>query len=129
MCIRDSFHTAHGAGFGVHGGFPKLFRVHFTQALVPLDLVPCAQFLHDLVPLGIGEGVIVAVSYTHLAVYKRQSQTCPPRYEFSDGLVTHRLWVVNDTVAISALQEDFAGRKLYIAAGHHRYETGLRYRD
>lgn len=57
------------------------------------------------------------------------SQTCPPRYEFSDGLVTHRLWVVNDTVAISALQEDFAGRKLYIADGHHRYETGLRYRD
>ena len=29
------------------------------------------------------------------------SQTCPPRYEFSDGLVTHRLWVVNDPVAIS----------------------------
>ena len=45
------------------------------------------------------------------------------------ALVTHRLWVVNDPVAISALQEDFAGRKLYIADGHHRYETGLRYRD
>lgn len=55
--------------------------------------------------------------------------TCPPRYEFSDGLVTHRLWVVNDPVAIQALREDFAGRKLYIADGHHRYETGLRYRD
>ena len=53
----------------------------------------------------------------------------PPRYEFSDGLVTHRLWIVNDPVAIAALQEDFAGRKLYIADGHHRYETGLRYRD
>ena len=55
--------------------------------------------------------------------------TCPPRYAFSDGLVTHRLWVVNDPVAIQALREDFAGRKLYIADGHHRYETGLRYRD
>lgn len=55
--------------------------------------------------------------------------TCPPRYEFSDGLVTHRLWVINDPVAIQALEEDFAGRKLYIADGHHRYETGLRYRD
>ena len=51
--------------------------------------------------------------------------TCPPRYAFSDGLVTHRLWVVNDPVAIQALREDFAGRKLYIADGHHRYETGL----
>ncbi len=55
--------------------------------------------------------------------------TCPPRYEFSDGLVTHRLWVVNDPVSISALREDFADRKLYIADGHHRYETALRYRD
>ena len=55
--------------------------------------------------------------------------SCAPRYEFSDGLVTHRLWVVNDPVAIAALQEDFAGRKLYIADGHHRYETALRYRD
>ncbi len=55
--------------------------------------------------------------------------SCPPRYQFSDGLVTHRLWVVNDPEAIAALQEDFAGRKLYIADGHHRYETGLRYRD
>ena len=52
-----------------------------------------------------------------------------PRYEFSDGLVTHRLWVVNDPVAMEALREDFAGRRLYIADGHHRYETALNYRN
>ncbi len=56
------------------------------------------------------------------------ASTCEPRYSFSDGLVTHRLWVVNDPVAIEALQEDFAPRKLYIADGHHRYETALNYR-
>ena len=55
--------------------------------------------------------------------------SCEPRYDFSDGLVTHRLWVVNDPVAIEALQEDFAARKLYIADGHHRYETALNYRN
>lgn len=55
--------------------------------------------------------------------------TCEPRYSFSDGLVTHRLWVVNDLVAIAALQEEFAPRKLYIADGHHRYETALNYRS
>ena len=55
--------------------------------------------------------------------------TCPPRYDFSDGLVSHRLWVVNDPEALAAISQDFAGRKLYIADGHHRYETGLRYRD
>ncbi len=59
----------------------------------------------------------------------RLADACAPRYEFSDGLVTHRLWVVNDPVAISALREDFVDRKLYIADGHHRYETALRYRD
>lgn len=53
----------------------------------------------------------------------------PPRYDFSDGLVTHRLWVVNDPVTIEALRQDFAGRKLYIADGHHRYETAINYRN
>lgn len=52
-----------------------------------------------------------------------------PRYEFDDGLVAHRLWVVNDQAAIAAIAEDFAPRKLYIADGHHRYETAIRYRN
>lgn len=51
-----------------------------------------------------------------------------PRYEFFDGTVTHRLWLVNDPVAIGAIQQDFADRKLYIADGHHRYETALNYK-
>lgn len=52
-----------------------------------------------------------------------------PRYEFHDGLVTHRLWVVNDPVTIQAFCDDFIDRKLYIADGHHRYETALNYRN
>ena len=59
----------------------------------------------------------------------RLAGTCAPRYDFSDGPVAHRLWVINDPVAMDALREDFADRKLYIADGHHRYETALRYRD
>ena len=51
-----------------------------------------------------------------------------PRYEFDDGQVIHRLWVVNDKAVIAAIQEDFAERKLYIADGHHRYETALNFR-
>lgn len=52
-----------------------------------------------------------------------------PRYEFSDGAVTHRLWIVNDPVAIGAICDDFAPRQLFIADGHHRYETALRFRN
>ncbi len=52
-----------------------------------------------------------------------------PRYEFSDSLVTHRLWVVNDKMALEAFRAEFASRKLYIADGHHRYETAINYRN
>ena len=52
-----------------------------------------------------------------------------PRYEFSDGAVTHRLWLVNDPVAIRAVCSDFDDRKLYIADGHHRYETAINFRN
>ena len=52
-----------------------------------------------------------------------------PRHEFNDGSVIHRLWVVNDPVAIGAICEDFAERKLYIADGHHRYETAINFRN
>lgn len=52
-----------------------------------------------------------------------------PYCEFSDGLVTHRLWIVNDKQALEAFRADFAPRKLYIADGHHRYETAIHYRD
>lgn len=52
-----------------------------------------------------------------------------PRYEFFDGNVTHRMWIVNDPVAIEAICDDFSMRKLYIADGHHRYETALNFRN
>ncbi len=51
-----------------------------------------------------------------------------PRYEYFDGMVRHKLWLVNDELAINAICEDFAGRKIYIADGHHRYETALNYK-
>ncbi|MDO4458571.1 MAG: DUF1015 domain-containing protein [Clostridia bacterium] len=55
--------------------------------------------------------------------------TTSPRYEFDDGLVIHRMWVINDKLAIQAIAEDFADRKLYIADGHHRYETAINFKN
>ena len=53
-----------------------------------------------------------------------------PLTEVTDeaGLV-HRLWAVTDPTLTAAIQARFADTKLYIADGHHRYETALRYRD
>lgn len=45
------------------------------------------------------------------------------------GHVRNRLWVVSDPGAVATLTRLFADKKLYIADGHHRYETGLAYRD
>ncbi|HIZ83971.1 MAG TPA: DUF1015 domain-containing protein [Firmicutes bacterium] len=53
-----------------------------------------------------------------------------PAQCFTDGAgVTHRLWIAEDGPAVEEICRQFAGRKLYIADGHHRYETALRYRD
>jgi len=41
----------------------------------------------------------------------------------------HRLWLIEAPDAIGHLQEYFSTRRLYIADGHHRYETALTYRD
>ena len=51
-------------------------------------------------------------------------------YQFTDDdNITHRLWIVTDKAVIDKLVSDFADRKLYIADGHHRYETALNYRN
>ena len=55
---------------------------------------------------------------------------CKPEIELTDGdEVTHRLWIVTDKDEINAICGDFADKKLYIADGHHRYETALNYRN
>ncbi len=53
-----------------------------------------------------------------------------PVTELTDeaGLV-HRLWAVTDEASIAAVRQQFATRKLYIADGHHRYETAINYRN
>ncbi|HET8943694.1 MAG TPA: DUF1015 domain-containing protein [Dehalococcoidia bacterium] len=41
----------------------------------------------------------------------------------------HAIWVVSDPDLIAHLQEAFADETLYVADGHHRYETALGYQD
>ena len=53
-----------------------------------------------------------------------------PVTELTDeaGLV-HRLWAIDDEGIIAKIQAHLADTKLYIADGHHRYETALNYRN
>lgn len=50
--------------------------------------------------------------------------------EATDHLgVVNRLWIVNDPKTLTAVQGMIAEKPVFIADGHHRYETGLKYRD
>ena len=56
----------------------------------------------------------------------------PPAPEFSfedfDG-IKQALWKIDDPQAQARLSELMETKRIYIADGHHRYETALRYRD
>jgi len=49
-------------------------------------------------------------------------------YINSEG-ITERLWVVTDKKILSEICNLFGDKKLFIADGHHRYETALNYRN
>ncbi len=44
------------------------------------------------------------------------------------GEETHRIYPVSDDESIELIRKTFTDKKLYIADGHHRYETGLNYK-
>ncbi|WP_031518135.1 DUF1015 domain-containing protein [Desulfofalx alkaliphila] len=50
--------------------------------------------------------------------------------EFTDEEgITHRLTVIKDEEAIKKVQEAMEKQRIFIADGHHRYETSLNYRN
>src|SRR5262249_11066426 len=54
----------------------------------------------------------------------------PPALRYTDdGGVAHRVWRVTEPGLVSGFRELLAGARAYIADGHHRYATALRYRD
>ncbi|MCY3024175.1 MAG: DUF1015 domain-containing protein [Planctomycetota bacterium] len=46
-----------------------------------------------------------------------------------DNGVVERVWVLDDTGWCAALSDHLGTRKVFIADGHHRYETACNYRD
>lgn len=44
----------------------------------------------------------------------------------NDGVI-HRMWCIYDKAIVEKLSEKFNDKKLYIADGHHRYETALNF--
>lgn len=62
-----------------------------------------------------------------------QATTNPPVYDFEDDSegqpVRHRLWILTRPDVIEEVARRMADKSLFIADGHHRYETALNYRN
>jgi len=52
-----------------------------------------------------------------------------PDSEFEIDGIIHRLWVVDDADACAGVAKALADKRLFIADGHHRYETAVNYRN
>lgn len=74
-------------------------------------------------------GLYMDEEHTSLASIDSASEKAADLEFTDDDNITHRLWIVKDEEIIAKLTADFADRKIYIADGHHRYETALNYRN
>lgn len=63
-------------------------------------------------------------------VYKQVFSSGPPTFDVSDSEgVRRKLWMVGEPRILKQVQEIMEPKQIYIADGHHRYETALAYRE
>lgn len=63
------------------------------------------------------------------ALIDTNSSAAPAKETATDDGIVHRLWICDGEEDCKAISELFADKKLYIADGHHRYETAINYRN
>jgi Uncharacterized conserved protein len=92
---------------------PKEDRLKLLRA-VRANLSPIFGLFHDK---GLGT----------LKYAKKLSATRPAAEAKDDEGTLHRLWVVSGEKDISRIAKSLASEKIFIADGHHRYETAWNY--
>ena len=93
---------------------PKEDRLRLMQA--------CAANFSPLMALYRDPGGVVSL-------LKNQAGARPPEVAAEADGITYRLWALDDPPTVQAIQTLLAPLPLYLADGHHRYETALVYRD
>lgn len=63
------------------------------------------------------------------SIVKRVAAGAPEHCFTDDEGVTHSLWLMDDVADIAAVVIAMAKKQIFIADGHHRYETALKFRD
>ena len=64
-----------------------------------------------------------------LSLSTGEGQACPERSRRDEGGEAHILWAITDPEIKRELSQFLSSRPLYIADGHHRYETALTYQQ
>ena len=63
-------------------------------------------------------------------IYQQVFSSGPPSMEATDGEgVRRKVWMVDDPGILRRVREIMKPKEIYIADGHHRYETALAYRE
>ena len=94
---------------------PKADRLKLYQA-TGFNISPVFGLYPD------AEGEVFAKLEPHL-------KKSPPLTATDHLGVVNRLWVITDSSAVSAVTGLMGPKPVFIADGHHRYETGLKYLD
>lgn len=90
---------------------PQSRVIFSTENCDVVDIMPCAAY-ED--PTGVTRQRLLKLT-----------KTMRPRWQWSDEISQHRLWVINDTVTIEALRKDFADRVLHLYAGQEHYNHAV----
>jgi uncharacterized protein (DUF1015 family) len=93
---------------------PKQDRLRLTQA-THADISPIMVLYRD-------PGALKSI-------LQAQMERAPQMDAREEEGKTYRLWVIRDRNAVARIRVTLAQLPIYIADGHHRYETALAYRD
>ena len=117
-------------------GFVSLVRLHeFSEGVVLPHEYTLSKAKQDRFNLMTESGCSFSQIYSlymdeKRAVSKKLNELSKGEADvsFTDGDgVTHSLWCVYDKADIEFIQNEMADKKVYIADGHHRYETALNF--
>ena len=108
-------------------GGRTVFPHERTMAAAKEDRLRLMQSCHaNLSPIfGIYPGPLLEVDRLFISEEEREA-TIDLRDR--DG-IRHRVWTLEDGAKINAVRDAFGSTPIFIADGHHRYETALAFRD
>jgi uncharacterized protein (DUF1015 family) len=108
-------------------GSRTVFPHERTMAAAKEDRLRLMQVCHaNLSPIF---GIYPGRSHEMEQLFKAAQET-KPDIDLGDwDGIQHRVWICQDRAAVRALQAGFTSTPIFIADGHHRYETALAFRD